>query len=198
MRIVLLGGTFNPPHNGHLRILKTAAEAVSADRVLMMPAGIPPHKSGAGVASGDDRLAMCRLAASTTCAEASDRELRRDGKSYTVLTLEELAAEYPQGDIYLTMGADMLVTLDRWYRYKDILKLCKIIAFYRSDTDPDTFSDAAERIRRDGGAVLLLPLEPDGISSTEIRDKIKNNQDVSAFLPEGVAEYIARHGLYKE
>ena len=197
MKIVLLGGTFNPPHNGHLRILRTAAQAVQADAALMIPTGISPHKSAQGVASGVDRLAMCRLAAQSIGAQVSDCELRRAGKSYTVLTLEELHAAYASAQLYLTMGADMLVTLDSWYRYADIIKLAHIVAFYRQQTEAARCVAMAEKIKADGGSVLLLPLEPDGISSTEIRNKLAHGQDPSGELPEKVLDYIKSHGLYK-
>lgn len=197
MKIVILGGTFNPPHNGHLRILKAAAEAVNADVMLMIPAGLPPHKSNDGVVSAKHRLELCRLAAKEIGAEVSDMEIKREGPSYTVLTLEQLRETAPDAELYITMGADMLVTLKTWYRYADIIRLAGIIGTYRSDTDPAVFDKSAEEVRSDGGQVILLPLSPDNISSTGIRKSILSGDDIKNEVPESVADYIRQHGLYK-
>lgn len=197
MKILILGGTFNPPHLGHERILKTAMEHLKPDLCLMIPTGIPPHKSSDGVASKEDRLEMCRLSAENIGALACDIELKRQGRSYTVLTLEDIKKQYPSADIYLIVGADMLVTFKQWYRYDDLIRLASIVAFYRDDTDRALFDKTASEIERDGGRVELISIPPDKISSTEIRERIKSGSDVLNLLSENVLQYIKKHNLYK-
>ncbi|MGI6270518.1 MAG: nicotinate (nicotinamide) nucleotide adenylyltransferase [Candidatus Howiella sp.] len=195
-KIVMLGGSFNPPHNGHLRLLRAAGEEVGADLLLMMPTLAPPHKSAEGLASARDRYNMCALCADEIGAKASDMELVRGGKSYTVDTLLALHEEYGACEIYLTMGADMLVTLKDWRRYEEILLLCRILAVTRAGTQDDRFADVGRQIAADGGQLSLFSLPPDGISSTDIRARVRAGQPIHDLVPDAVAAYIVKNKLY--
>ena len=124
MKTGIYGGTFNPIHNGHLHIVEEFRRGLGLDRVLLIPTRVPPHKAAPDLASAGERFAMCRLAAQgKPWLELSDIEMRREGKSYTAETLEELSALYPQDQFYLLMGEDMFLTLGRWYRPETIFSL---------------------------------------------------------------------------
>ena len=189
-KCVILGGTFNPPHNGHLRILSEARRAVGADHAFIIPTATPPHKADTGLMSAQQRLDICRLAAENIDAAALDIEIKRGGKSYTIDTLEELCKQYPEHELYLTMGSDMLATLPTWKRYSDILALAHIIGFAREGVSFEMLGEYAEKIRADGGKVTLLDIMPDGISSTTIRQRLENGESVADMLPENVQEYL--------
>ena len=121
MRTGVFGGTFNPVHNGHIHLARTYFDALRLDRMLVIPTCLPPHKPGEQLADGADRLAMCRLAFDGLPGfEASDIELRRGQKSYTVDTLEQLAKEYPDDGFYLIMGSDMFLTLTGWREWRHL------------------------------------------------------------------------------
>ena len=124
MKTGIYGGTFNPIHNGHLHIVEEFRRGLGLDRVLLIPTRVPPHKAAPDLASAGERFAMCRLAAQgKPWLELSDIEMRREGKSYTAETLEELSVLYPQDQFYLLMGEDMFLTLGRWYRPETIFSL---------------------------------------------------------------------------
>lgn len=191
-----LGGSFNPPHNGHLRLLRAAGAEVGADTLLLVPTLTPPHKPTEELVSARDRYNMCALCAGSIGAEASDIELIRGGKSYTVDTLLALHEKYGACEIYLTMGADMLVTLKEWRRYEEILLLCRILAVTREGTPDERFAAIGRQIAADGGHVSLFSLPPDGISSTDIRDRVREGRSIQNLVPGAVAEYIAKNKLY--
>lgn len=118
MKVLLYGGTFDPPHNGHMNNLRAALELVQPDRAIVMPAGIPPHKT-ASATPGALRLAMCAcFTALSPAVEVSDWEIRQGGRSYTVHTLEMLRARFPDAALYLSVGSDMLLSFQRWCRCK--------------------------------------------------------------------------------
>ncbi|MBQ6165114.1 MAG: nicotinate-nucleotide adenylyltransferase [Clostridia bacterium] len=197
MRIGILGGTFDPPHKGHLYLGENFADALSLDRVLVIPAAIPPHKAEKKLSSDEDRLEMCRLAFYDDVFEVTDLELRREGKSYTVDTLALLRAEYPDDDFYLLIGSDMLLYFDKWYRWRDIKSMCTLCSFSRSDDeDYALLRDYAENVL--GGGVLLLDQPPMEISSTEVRRRVRAGEEIGELVPEAVEEYIRERGLYRE
>ena len=137
MKTGIYGGTFNPIHNGHLHIVEEFRRGLGLDRVLLIPTRVPPHKAAPDLASAGERFAMCRLAAQgKPWLELSDIEMRREGKSYTAETLEELSALYPQDQFYLLMGEDMFLTLGRWYRPETIFSLASVCTTPRSAKRP--------------------------------------------------------------
>lgn len=193
-RFGIYGGTFNPIHNGHLHLIRAACAQLSFDRLLVVPANIPPHKAATDLASNRDRLEMARLAtAGMPGVWVSDIELRARGKSYTVLTLERLRALFPECRFTLLMGADMLESFDRWHRWRDILKLADIAAFARNEGEESLLERKAALI----GRARVVRVEPLPLSSTLVREKVRRGEDISDLVPEPVAAYIYEKGLYR-
>ena len=142
MRLLIYGGTFNPPHLGHADALLCAAAALAADRTLVVPAGIPPHKvMEQGSPANEHRLAMTRLMGGQAAlqsgveVEVLDLEMAREGKSYTVDTLRALRRQYPNDELLLFMGTDMFFSFESWRAPEEIAKLAKVVAFYRNADD---------------------------------------------------------------
>ena len=197
--IAILGGTFNPIHNGHLRLAKAAAATLRADRVLLIPDSTPPHKSGAALAPAADRLAMCELAAAgDPLLQVSDMEIRRGGRSYTIDTLTELHQANPRDELWFACGTDMFVTLPRWYRYREILPLAGFCVYRRAGDAAADVDAIADAVARSGGRVKFCDALTIDVSSTEIRGRIKEGRDISGLVPDSVREYIAVHELYGE
>lgn len=197
MNIGIFGGTFNPVHKGHVSALKKILSAVSLDRVLVLPDRIPPHKSAEGLVSGSDRLEMCRIAFSgIENTEISDWELKNEGKSYSVITLRHFHEVFPEDKLYFIMGSDMLASFESWYRYEEILTLCSLICVSRSQEDTDRLEGYADKLRSKGGEVIIVPVEPFEISSSQIRDMLKKNLDCTCYLDENVVQYIMAKNLY--
>ena len=161
MRTLLYGGTFDPPHNGHMNNLRAALALVQPDRALVMPAGTPPHKH-ASATPAELRLQMCAcFTALSPAVQVSDWEIRRGGRSYTVHTLEWLRGQDPDGALYLCVGSDMLLTFQEWYRWQDMLKMAALVVESRTGTDEAALHAAAQLLangldgRLDGIAHLL-------------------------------------------
>ncbi len=197
MKIGIFGGAFNPVHNGHLNIADAFYEDLKLDKMLLIPTANPPHKSGAGLLSGDDRINMLRLAIENKPYEISTIEFERNDKSYTYNTLLELKRLYPEADLFLIIGADQIINFEKWYRYSDILDMVTLCASAReSEEEKQIIIKSAQRLGiqdrfyMSSRAVLR-------VSSSEIRDKIKNGSDVSKLLPKKVFDYISEKGLYR-
>ncbi|MGN0622657.1 MAG: nicotinate (nicotinamide) nucleotide adenylyltransferase [Oscillospiraceae bacterium] len=192
----VFGGTFNPVHLGHERLLREVLKAVSIDRVIVMPSKIPPHKQAESLASESDRLEMCRLAFSgMDNVSVSDYEFKRQGKSYSVYTVRHLKEIFPDDKLYFIMGSDMLLSFHEWYQYEEILSMCGIICLSRCDKDTGELEAYAETLR-DKADVIILNVEPFEISSTEIRRRLKNHEDCSCYLNKNVVQYISDKNLY--
>ena len=190
----IFGGTFNPIHNGHLHLLREADAALSFDRILVIPANIPPHKRAPDLAPGSDRLEMARLAAAgMDKVFVSDIELKAKGKSYTILTMERLHALFPGDRFTLLMGADMLLTFDQWYRWQDILRLADLAAFARNDGEEAALLQKAAELP----GARVIRTEPLPLSSTRVRETLMSGGDASAMVPEAVFHYIKRQRLYE-
>ncbi|MCD8211768.1 MAG: nicotinate (nicotinamide) nucleotide adenylyltransferase [Oscillospiraceae bacterium] len=178
MKIGIFGGTFDPPHLGHMDAAAAAVEQLELDKLLFMPAGIPPHKETAGGAAPEQRLHMVELMADGMAmpdiVEVSSMEIRREGKSYTVDTLRQLRLEYPDDELWLLMGTDMFMTLPDWREPDEIMKMACIGAFDRTESEHGTpMEDQAELLRQKFGArVRLIPLpQVREISSSRIREQ---------------------------
>ncbi len=194
-RIGIFGGTFNPPHIGHRRLVEHIRQTAQLDRLLVIPTFLPPHKVSADLASCEDRLAMCRLAFPVWC-EVSDLEIRRGGKSYTVDTLTALKAEYPGDELILLLGSDMMQTFDRWYRYEDILRMCTVCVTSRADGGRDLAEDKIPAVF-EKYPLLRSNLPPFEVSSTQIRQRIRQGDDTDGLLLPEVRSYIEKRGLYR-
>lgn len=197
--IGLFGGTFDPVHLGHRYLAEAAVREAGLDRLIIMPAKIPPHKADAKIVSGEQRLEMCRLAfADLDKAEISDYELGLEGKSYSYNTVRYLKDRYPDSRICFIMGSDQLEVFDTWYRWQDILEIADLIVLSREDSlDSDKLKKKAARISDKPGKITVISVEPFEISSTKIREMIGNNEDCSCYLDKKVIEYIKANGLYK-
>jgi nicotinate-nucleotide adenylyltransferase len=193
MRIGVFGGTFNPPHLGHLIVAESARESLNLDKVLFIPCASPPHKSSRSLADADCRLEMVKLAISgNTCFEASDIEIERGGKSYTVDTLRALTALYPRAELFLLIGIDNLLELHTWKEPEEIFGLCDVVAINRPGFDPANVRK--DYLRR----VTFLRYPSIDISSSEIRRKAKMGKSIKYLVPSAVESYILKHGAYRD
>ena len=203
MKIGIYGGSFNPPHLGHLAAAKAAMAALELDRLVFIPAGVPPHKDLApGSPDRAQRLEMTRIAADQLLMPAStevwDTELHREGKSYTADTLEEAAARWPGDELWLLMGTDMFLTLHLWAEPEKILALAGVCAFGRTEADgEEMFAPQREFLNRKFHAKIATISIPGlvDISSTRLRELLAQGKGRD-FLPEAVYGYILREKLY--
>ena len=200
-RIGILGGTFNPIHNAHLKMALDFSETLHFDKVLIIPTRIPPHKRAADMASTEDRLEMCRLAArSSPVFQVSDLEIRRPGPSYTSDTLEFLSGENPEARCSFLTGADMFLTIQDLRRPEKIFELATICAAPREKSDIFILQNHANRLKLQYGSlfqyeILDIPLMP--VSSTEIRRRTRSGEPIDPFVPKQVADYIRERRLYQ-
>ena len=200
-KIGILGGTFNPIHNGHLALGLAAMEQYDLEEVWLMPSKLPPHKSHFAMLSEEHRLAMTELAAQTDARfRASDFELKREGLTYTADTLELLTQEYPDVRFYFIVGGDSLIKFVHWRRPERILELCTLLGAGRAGYEEETVNKAAEGLREQYPtadiATVVLPDYP--ISSNEIRAAFFTGagERVKKFLPEKVWNYLLENRLY--
>lgn len=200
MRTAIFGGSFNPIHNGHVNLVRETAEKAALDRVIVMPTFISPFKkdSDVFVADGADRLEMCRLAfEDMPFVSVSDYELSRRKVSYTVETLRHYKEVLPDDELYFIMGSDMLLSLTKWYCFEEIMRLCTIIAASREENENDIegLRNKADDLAK-YGKVIVINISAFEVSSTEIREKIIKNQDISCYVPQNVVKYILDKNLY--
>ncbi len=199
-RLGILGGTFNPPHNGHLYIAQQVKQAAKLDRVVFIPCGNPPHKAVEGEVAAEVRLEMTRLAIEDYPGfELCDMEVRSKEKSYTANTLRQLKKLYPDYELYFIVGGDSLNDLEEWYHPEVILSLAEIAAVSRKGLNSSAAMAKAELYRKKYNAqITLVEVEPMDISSSEIRDSIRLGEDVSPFISQRVLDYIEKNKIYKE
>ncbi len=200
MKIGIFGGTFNPPHLGHLYMADQLREVASLDKILVIPDHTPPHKDSSGVlATSDQRLDMCRLTFSADYYEVSDIDARREGRSYSIYLVERLKAVYPSDELTFIMGSDMLLSFKRWYRWRDILRLVSLTGVSRCDEDTfDEIKEFAQTEISPYGRAFVYEIPPYELSSTQIRLAVRDGADVSGFLESRTAEYIIANRLYQE
>lgn len=197
-RLGVFGGTFNPIHLGHLHIAQEFARLLSLDEVLLIPAAVPPHKAAKDLASGETRLELCRLAVQEQpLCSVSDVELRRGGKSYTADTLRILSEERPEDHLFLLMGEDMFLTLQDWRRPEEIWSMADICAAPRSRDASEKLEAQKQALEARGARVHLCPISFLPISSTLVRETVREGRPLDGLVPRSVASYIAAHGLYR-
>ena len=190
MRIGLLGGSFDPPHTGHLLVAGDALTALRLDRVVFIPAATQPLKAGQAGATPSQRLAMVDLlVGGEPCMEASSMEIDRGGLSYTVDTLTALAAELPGADLFWLVGADVTQTFAKWRSPERIVELATLVVLQRTDDVPELSGLP--------GSPQLLSTRRIDISSTEIRRRVREGKSIRGFVPDSVAEFIASERLYR-
>jgi nicotinate-nucleotide adenylyltransferase len=196
VRVGILGGTFNPPHIGHLVCAQEAYREFELDRVLLIPARIPPHKPVEHEPGAHHRLELCRVAvADDERFEVSDLELRRDGPSYTVDTLKELSTEAPNNELFLIVGGDIAAGLPRWREPERVLDLATLSIAKRRGTARSSIDKALGTLRG-GDRARFFDMPRIGVSSTMVRRRVRSRQPIRYLVPDAVRAYIERHGLY--
>ncbi len=197
MRIGILGGTFNPPHLGHLICAQEAHLQLGLDRVILMPAGRPPHKPSLPGDPGPlHRLELCRRAvAADSRFEVSDLEVTREGPSYTVDTLCALSSLMPDSELFLIVGGDVAAGLPTWHQPERVLALATLAVARRRGTTRASI-DAALSTLEGGDRARFFRMPRIGISSTEIRRRVQLQQPITYLVPDQVASYIDEHRLY--
>lgn len=196
MRTGIFGGSFNPVHNGHIHLAETVMRELKLDRIFFVPSGKSPHRSSAEYASGEDRLEMLRLAcADKPGLEVCGYEIENDRTSYTIYTVEHFRRKFPDNELFLLVGSDMLLCFDKWYRYKDILAEAALAVASRENGDMEQLRNKADELS-EYGRILISPAPPVMISSTEIRKKIAKNSEYACYLDKNVVQYIRLKELY--
>lgn len=220
LRLGLLGGSFNPVHNGHLAIARQAREALGLDQVLFIPTSQPPHKPNGSLAPAQDRYDMVHLAIGSDSAFAiSDVEIRRPGKSYTIDTIRQLQQEYgAQTQLFFLIGLDAFLDFPSWRDPHTLLKLCSFVVLSRpglsfrslstvpllpsipypslADLDAGRISRIEAPIETHG--LICLKLPPSSVSASDIRTRIRQGLSAANLLPPLVESYILHHHLYQE
>lgn len=195
-RIGVLGGTFDPIHLGHLAAARAAVLCARLDELLLVPAAQPPHRADA-TASAEDRLAMTRLAATgADRVAASDIEVRRGGRSYTVDTLRELRALHPDSELFLVLGWDAARDIRGWRDPDDVLRLARLVIITRPGLPPPSPADL-RAAGIDPERALLCPQRTPDVEATAIRNALAAGQSLNGMLAPEVSDYIADRGLYR-
>ncbi len=194
-RLGIYGGSFNPFHNGHKLSAETFVEEAKLDKLLIMPAFVPPHKR---LSDGDDpyhRLNMLKNVFRDPRIEISDYEIEKKGVSYTYQTLEYFS-EFCD-ELYFLLGTDMLLSLDRWKNPNVIFSLCTIVCLVREKTENAMVAEKKTEYEKKYGARIMLPkYSPIELSSTEVRERLEKGENIDGLVPKTVAEYIKKYGLY--
>lgn len=206
MKVLLYGGTFDPPHNGHLNNLRAAAARVQPDKVVVMPAGLSPFKQKTS-APGALRLEMCSCfhaleedADAIPQLEVSGWEIEQaaaGNRNYTVLTVEKLARENPGAQLYLAIGSDMLLSFEGWHRWQDILRIARVVVTSRDIGDAPALHAKAKLLDPSGGRILFAPVQALPMASSQLRARLAAGEECEAELPEEVRSVIRREGLYR-
>src|SRR5688572_1179393 len=188
MRIAVFGGSFDPIHNGHLIVARFAGEAIGADHVRLIPAGEQPLKRGQHRASAGDRATMTGLAIEGNHGLVLDRcEVERDGPSYTVDTLRDLTSRFPKASFSLLLGRDAAAFLPEWREPDQVRSLAEIVILNRAgEQEPSATADR------------FLTVPRIDISSTAVRERVKTGRSIRYWVPDGVAQYIDSHRLYRD
>lgn len=195
MRLAIFGGSFDPPHVGHLLAATDAYEQLALDRIILVPAATQPLKVGRTVASAEQRVAMARLLVEHDPRfDVSTVEVDRGGLSFTVDTLTYFAELHPTAERYLLVGADVLGSFAQWREPKRVLALARLVLLERQ-RDPQVATPDA--LGAKGVDVVHLPTRRVDISSTEIRDRVRSGRSIRGFVTESVAAFIERGGVYR-
>lgn len=196
MKTGLFGGTFDPIHNGHIKVAQTAKNSLQLDRVIFIPSGDPPHKTGKKITDKALRLTMVKQAAESVGAFVSDWELTRETKSYSVETVRHFQAEFPEDELFFIIGADSFYDLPSWWHYRELMELCSFAVISRPDTDRENLLARYAGDEKPPRVFFLDGLQMD-ISSTKIRQMVQEGKDVSHLVPPEVLANIKMHHLYE-
>lgn len=197
LRLGLFGGTFDPPHVGHLVVAQEVVERLSLDRILFLVAGLPPHKLGDVLSPPLLRAEMTRAAvADNPLFEVSEVELDRGGPTYTVDTLRHIRAAYPDAELYFLLGADQLAEFHEWQEPEGIAELATLVAVGRAGVDPDQLSPVDLGSGK-GLTFMSLAVTRVDISSSEVRSRVREGRSIRYLVPEAVRRIIETHRLYR-
>jgi len=216
--IGILGGTFDPIHLGHTLPAKVVANYLKLDKILLIPASVPPHKATPNV-SAKQRAEMVKLACNNeTMFQCDQRELQRDGNSFTVDTLKELSQAYPQNRLFFIIGLDSLLSFTTWHKYQEILTLCHLVVNTRPNYQLSSLNQTTQNLLKNHqvnnismlkkshcGAIYLLSNTIDNtktelnidISSSEIRQRLANSKNCQRLLTSEVLDFINKNNLYR-
>lgn len=202
MRIGIFGGTFNPPHPGHKHLAEEIRHKAKLDKIIIIPASIPPHKVSKELVDGVHRMKMCELLFNDDFYEISDIEIKRQGKSYTVDTVMLLKDIYPEDELFLIIGADMLMSFDKWYRYEDILSEVKLCVTVRdNDVNVSVLCEFAKRVLKldsNKDEIIISDVEPWICSSTAVRKHLADSYRHGRLtVSSDVYDYIRLNLLYE-
>lgn len=218
MKTGLLGGTFDPIHWGHLIVAEEAADVIGLDRVIFIPARIPPHKIGQSISATQHRMKMVESAiADNSRFEVSDYEVSRPGPTYTVETVQAFKQLYPNDQIYFIMGHDSFLEIETWYQYPELFSLCRLIVVIRPGTPPVQWqrfgkdvrqlfpdrvlqiNDAMDspRSQQDNWTICLVKIAGLDVSATRIRARVRSGRSIRYQVPDTVREYINLKRLYR-
>jgi nicotinate-nucleotide adenylyltransferase len=197
VRIGILGGTFNPPHLGHLVCAQEAYIQLELARVMLIPARQPPHKPLDEEPGPEHRLELCRLAVEGDSRfEVSDLELNREGPSYTADTLSSLLSSAPETDLYLILGGDIAAGLPDWHEPERVLSMATVAVAKRRGTSRELVEHALAQVEG-GERTRFFHMPRIGVSSTFVRERVRAGQSIRYLVPDKVAGYIAEKGLYR-
>ena len=197
MRLSMFGGSFDPIHNGHTALAHAFVKKLELDKVFIIPAFIPPHKQKHSNVTPEQKLDMCRLAFDgDDMFQVSDIEIKRQGASYTYMTLEELSAIYPHDEFFLITGADMFMTIHHWRNPEIIFRLATVCGVPRNNDDISDLEKQAEFLHSIGAKTEILDAGIMTVSSTDVRTRIKNGESIHGLVPEPVEQYIKENKLY--
>ena len=194
-KIGILGGSFNPIHNGHIYIAREVKKRLLLDKIIFIPTGYAPHKDNSDFAPKPDRFNMVKLSVGNEF-EVSDIEIKKDGPCYAVDTMKELKNLYRDDVLYYIIGADSLRDFMKWREPLRLFSMLNIVVVDREDTDIDNI--AGEYREKYGANIFVCHIKPVDISSTEIRRKCRECEKLSEYVPNIVEEYIKKHKLYTE
>lgn len=195
-KIGLFGGTFDPPHKGHIALAKAALINFSLDKIIFIPAGNPPHKTGKNVSDKTHRFEMVKLAIKNESDFLiSDFDIKNEKPNYSYLTIEHFKKDYPDDEIFFIIGADSYRDFPKWKNYPDILSICTFLVLNRNDADLGEYFKKYREISPRHQALFLDEFSH-SVSSTELREKIALGKDCKDLLPDGVYEYIKKNNLY--
>ncbi len=199
-RLGIFGGTFNPPHIGHIHIASEALNGAMLDKMLFVPCGNPPHKRVEGDATPKHRFEMTQIAISNYPKfEITDLEIRSSEYSYTAKTLELLKGIYPGSRLCFVVGGDSLRDMESWYQPQKIFQLSEIVALRRGGMENQVFDESVDFYRKKYDAdITIVDIDPVDVSSSTLRAKIAQGEDTGNLVDKKVLEYINKFEIYKD
>lgn len=197
MKIAIFGGAFNPVHLGHVNLARQYIEILKLDRLLIIPTYDPPHRKN-DLISVSDRINMLNIAfGGVKNVEISDIEARLKGKSYTFNTIGEIKKQYPDSELFLIVGEDQFLAFDKWYKFEEILNEVTVCTAQRNENKTALMHRFAKETLGTEN-YFIANFDPVVVSSSEIREKLKNGENVDTLISKDVLEYIKKHELYTE